>query len=86
VIKEFAFRTRDRIKQRWRDNGTALIGQFWVALGTIAAVDHEQLHQVIDFVGPAWGPRLAYCVSIIGGIVTWRRALTNAERIARGDG
>lgn len=75
-----------RIRQHWRDNGTALIGQFWVALGTIAAVDHEQLHQIIEFVGPKWGPRLAYCVSIIGGVMTWRRSITNAERIARGDG
>ena len=74
----------ERIRQQWRQNGTRLIGQFWILLGTIAAVDHEQLHQVIDFVGPVWGPRLAYCVSIIGGVVTWRRAITNAERIANG--
>lgn len=79
-------RMRAFVRQQWQDNGTKLIGQFWIALGTIAAVDHEQLHQIIDFVGPVWGPRLAYCVSIIGGVVTWRRALTNAERIARGDG
>lgn len=85
MIKEFAVRIRDRVKDHWREKGTALIGQFWIGLGTIAAVDHEQLHQVIDFVGPKWGPRIAYCVSIIGGVVTWRRAITNAERIAKGE-
>jgi hypothetical protein len=82
VIRELVV----RLRQHWHENGTRLIGQFWVALGTIAAVDHEQLHQVIDFLGPVWGPRCAYCVSIIGGVVTWRRAITNAERIAKDGG
>jgi hypothetical protein len=75
-----------RVKEHWRDNGTALIGQIWVILGTMAAVDHEQLHQVIEFLGPKWGPRFGYGMAIIGGVVTWRRARSNAERIARGNG
>jgi hypothetical protein len=74
------------VRQQWHDNGTALIGKFWIGLGTIAAVDHEQMHKVIDYLGPKWGPRFGYVVLIIGGVVTWRRALTNAERIAKGDG
>jgi hypothetical protein len=83
MILQLATRVRDKVRQQWRDNGTKLIGQFWIFMGMVAAVDHEQLHKIIDYLGPVWGPRLAYCVSIIGGVVTWRRAITNAERIAK---
>jgi hypothetical protein len=72
-----------RLQQYWHDNGTRIIGQFWILLGTIAAIDHEQWHELIRAMGPVWGPRFAYCLSLIGGIVTWRRSITNAARIAR---